>query len=58
VTAYRNFKHGGKAYFGMFGIPQREIEDLVKSRGGEIIEVRRVPFTTRWVSCRFCVRKK
>jgi 2-polyprenyl-3-methyl-5-hydroxy-6-metoxy-1,4-benzoquinol methylase len=58
VTLYRRFKHGGKAYFGMFGIPQREIEELVAAHGGEVLAVQRIPFTRRWVSCRFCVRKK
>jgi SAM-dependent methyltransferase len=58
VDAYRNFKHGGKAYFGMFGIPQREIADLAVARNAEVLEVRRTPFTRRWISCRFCVRKK
>lgn len=58
ATLYRNLKHKGQPYFGMFGLQQKEIEHLLTSRGAEIIEVQRVPFGRRWVSCRFCVRKK
>ncbi len=58
VTLYRNMKHRGKAYFGMFGVSQREIERLVTERGAEVVEVGRTAFTLRWVSCKFCVRKK
>src|SRR3954465_491796 len=54
VDLYRKLKHGGKAFFGMFGVSQREIEALVTQRGAEVVDVRRTPFTRRWFSCRFC----
>jgi len=58
VTLYRKLKYRGKAYFGMFGVSQKEIERLITERGAEVLEVRRTRFTRRWVSCRFCIRKK
>lgn len=58
VDLYRHFKHGGKAYFGMFGIPEKQVRELLREHGGEIVELRRSPFTWRWVNCWFCVRKR
>lgn len=58
VDAYRRIKHGGKAYFGMFGVPEKEVTAILNAAGAEIIDLRRIPFTWRWVSCKFCIRKK
>ena len=57
VELYRKLKQRGRPFFGMYGLSQRGIEDLVRNRGGEVLEVQSTPYTRRWVSCRFCVRK-
>jgi ubiquinone/menaquinone biosynthesis C-methylase UbiE len=57
VDAYRRYKHGGKAYFGMFGIPEKEAASLLREAGAEIVDVKRIPFTWRWISYQLCVRK-
>jgi SAM-dependent methyltransferase len=58
VDAYRRYKSGGKAYFGMFGIPEKELTSLIEKAGAEIVNVRRTPFTWRWIISWFCIRKK
>jgi ubiquinone/menaquinone biosynthesis C-methylase UbiE len=57
VAAYRRVKHGHKPYFGMFGIPEKKIIRVLEQAGGEVIAVEHTPFTWRWVSMRFFVRK-
>jgi SAM-dependent methyltransferase len=58
VDAYRRRKHGGQAFFGMFGVSERAVRLLLAEAGAEVLEVRRARFTWRWVNCWFCVRKK
>lgn len=57
VVAYRNIKHKGKPYFGMFGVPEKEIIEVVERHGGKALEVKRSPFTWRWTNLQFVVRK-
>ena len=58
VVAYRNMKHKGKPYFGMFGVPEKEIIGIIEEGGGKPLEVKRTPFTWRWISMQFVVRKQ
>jgi SAM-dependent methyltransferase len=58
VDTYRKFKHKEKAFFGMWGIPEKEVTTLLRSAGAEIVDVRRTPFTKRWFICWFCIRKR
>ena len=58
VVAYRNMKHSGKPYFGMFGVPEKEITRIIEANGGTVLDLKRTPFTWRWVSLNYAARKK
>jgi SAM-dependent methyltransferase len=57
VGWYRWFKHRGRAFIGMFGIPEAEVRRLVEMAGGKIVHLDRAPLDRRWMSNRFLVTK-
>ena len=57
VESYRRVHHRGRAFIGMFGIPEREVTRVVGEAGGKVLSVERQLTGWRWVSLRYCVAK-
>lgn len=59
VTAYRKMVHGDKAFISMHGVPESEVDQLLKQGGMETLSVRRtIDDSKRWQCLRYFVRKK
>jgi len=60
VDRYRAIKFKGAPYFGMFGLPEREVRRLLVEGNGRIVSLSRSQSPDlgwRWVSLRFIVEK-
>jgi len=57
VDRYRNLKHAGKPFIGMFGVPEEEVKQLVISQGGQVLKINRARLGWRWLSLTYFVIK-
>lgn len=58
VDAVRKWKHGDKAFIGMFGLMEGEVRGIITSAGGAVEKVDRSQMEPRWMSLLYWTRRK
>jgi cyclopropane fatty-acyl-phospholipid synthase-like methyltransferase len=57
VNLIRRRRAAGRAFIGMFGVPQRQVDSIVRQSGGTILDKTSQSASWRWSSHRYIVRK-